>query len=72
MVEGELLIDGFNESCNNTTASYLKVEDEFMIEIRFWTIENGNLLHLSYIFAIRIHWGQSSIHSPVLLQGPCY
>ena len=46
----KLLIDGFNESCKNTTASYLKVEDEFMIEIRFRTIENGNLPHLSYIF----------------------
>ena len=45
-----MLIDGFNETCNNIAASYLKIGDESMSEIRFRTTEKGNLPHLSYIF----------------------
>ena len=43
------LIDGFNESCNNIAASYLKVGDYSMSEISFQTAAKGNLPHLSYI-----------------------
>ena len=45
-----MLIDGFNTACNNIAASFLKVGDESMIAIRFWTTAKGNLPHLSYIF----------------------
>ena len=45
-----MLIDVFNDSCKNITASYLKVIDDSMSVIRFWTTEKGNLIHLSYIF----------------------
>ena len=44
------LIDGFNAACKNIAASFLKVGDEAMSEIRFQTITKGNLPHLSYIF----------------------
>ena len=43
-------IDGFNVVFNNIDASFLKVGDESMSEIRFRTTAKGNLLHLSYIF----------------------
>ena len=46
----ELLFDGFNTACNNIAASFLKVGDELMSAIRFWTTAKGNLPHLSYIF----------------------
>ena len=45
-----MLINGFNVACNNISASFLKVGDEFMSEIRFQTTAKGNLPHLSYIF----------------------
>ena len=37
---------GFNEACNNLniTISYLKVGDESMGVISFWTTVKGNLL----------------------------
>ena len=44
-----MLIYGFNEPCNNISASYLKVGDESMSAIRFWTTAKGDLPHLSYI-----------------------
>ena len=44
-----MLIDGFNEACNNIAASYMKVGDESMSAIRFWTAAKRNLPHLSYI-----------------------
>ena len=44
------LIDIFNEACKNTIASYLKVGDDSMGGIRFWTTDQGNLTYLSYIF----------------------
>ena len=46
---GKLLIYGFNAACNNIAASFMKVGDESMSEIRFWTTTKGNLPHLSYI-----------------------
>ena len=45
-----MLIDGFNETCKNKTASYLKVGDESISVIRFRTTAKGNLTHLYYIF----------------------
>ena len=54
----KLLIDGFNAACNIIYASFMKVGDDSMSAILFRTI--------------RSHWGQSSRHLPVLLQGPCY
>ena len=45
-----MLIDGFNEACNNIAASFLKVGDDSMSAIRFRTTANWNLPHLSYIF----------------------
>ena len=68
----KLLIDGFNEACKNISASYLKVGDESMGAIIFLTTEKGKLPHLSYINARQSQWGQSSIHSPFMLQGTCY
>ena len=50
MMEVKFLIDGLNEACNNISASYMKVGDESMSAIRFWTTAKGNLPHLSYIF----------------------
>ena len=47
---GKHLFDGFNTTCKNIAASFLKVGDESMSAIRFRTTEKGNLLHLSYIF----------------------
>ena len=44
------LFDGFNTACKNIAASFLKVGDESMSAIRFWTTAKGNLLNLSYIF----------------------
>ena len=46
----ELLFNAFNTACKNIAASFLKVGDESMNAIRFWTTEKGNLPHLSYIF----------------------
>ena len=46
----KLLSDGFNTACKNIAASFLKVGDESMSAIRFWTTAKGNLPHLSYIF----------------------
>ena len=45
-----MLIDGFNEACNNITASSLKVGDESTSAISFRTTAKGNLNHLYYIF----------------------
>ena len=45
-----MLTNGFNEACNNIASSYLKVGDESMSGIRFWTTEKGYLPHLSHIF----------------------
>ena len=44
-----MLIYGFNAAFNNISASSLKVGNDSMIVIRFWTTEKGNLPHLSYI-----------------------
>ena len=44
-----MLIDGFNDTCNNIDASYLKVGDESMSAISFRTTGKGNLPHLYYI-----------------------
>ena len=44
-----MLIDGFNAACKNIAASFLKVGDESMSEIRFQTTEKGNLPHFSFI-----------------------
>ena len=43
-------IDIFIEARKNISASYLKVEDESMSEIRFRTTAKGDLPYLSYIF----------------------
>ena len=45
-----MLTDGFNEECKNIASSYLKVGDEYMSAISFWTTEKGDLPHLTYIF----------------------
>ena len=45
-----MLIDSFNEACNNIAASYLKVRDKSMSVIIFHMTTKGNLPHLSYIF----------------------
>ena len=45
-----MLINGFNESCSNIAASYLKVRYESMNAILFFTLSKGDLPHLSYIF----------------------
>ena len=47
---GKLLINCFNEICNNIANSYLNVGDESMSAIHFLTMANRNLPHLSYIF----------------------
>ena len=44
------LFYGFNTAFMNIAASFLKVGDEPMSEIRFRTTAKGNLPHLSYIF----------------------
>ena len=46
----KLLFDEFNIACKYIAASFLKVGDESMSAIRFWTTAKGNLPHLSYIF----------------------
>ena len=46
----KFLIDGFNAACKNIAASFLKVGDEPMSAIRFWTMAKGNVPHLSCIF----------------------
>ena len=43
-------IDEYNEACNDISAIYLKVGDESMSAIRFWTTVKGDLPHLYYIF----------------------
>ena len=45
-----LLIYGFNEASSNIASSYIKVRDDSMIAIRFFTTSKGDLPHLSYIF----------------------
>ena len=45
-----MLIDVFNEACNNIAAIYLMVGNESMGAIRFWTTSKGGLSHFSYIF----------------------
>ena len=45
-----LLIDGLNVVFKNIADSSLKVGDESMSAIRFWTMAKGNLPCLSYIF----------------------
>ena len=50
MVEGGVLIGGFNEACNNIAVSYLEVGGDSISAIIFWTTVKGNLPHLSYIF----------------------
>ena len=44
------IFDGFNTACKNIAASFLKLGDESMSAIRFWTTVKGNLPHLSYMF----------------------
>ena len=44
------MIDGFNEAGVNIAPIYLKVGDEYMSAIRFFTTSKGGLPHLSYIF----------------------
>ena len=45
-----LFIYGFNEALSNIASSYLKVRDESMSAIKFFTMLKGNLPHLSYLF----------------------
>ena len=44
-----LLTDGFSEVRKNISASYLKVDNRSMGEIRFCTTSKGGLSHLPYI-----------------------
>ena len=46
----KLLIYGFNEACNNISASYLKVGGDSMSSISFRTMAKGKLAPLYYIF----------------------
>ena len=46
-----MLIYVFNDPCSSIATRYLKVGDESMSVIRFWTTEKGDLAHLSYIFS---------------------
>ena len=46
MVEGKLLMDGFNLTCNNIATIFLKVGVDSMNEIRFRKTAKGNLTHL--------------------------
>ena len=43
-------VDGFNETCNNISASYLKVGDDSTSAIRFRTTAKGDLPEFSYIY----------------------
>ena len=45
-----MIIDGFNEACNNISASYTNFGDESMSEISFHTTVKGGLPHLSFVF----------------------
>ena len=45
-----LLIDGFNKACSNIASCCLKVWDESMSAIQYFTTSKGKLPHLSYIF----------------------
>ena len=45
-----LLIDGFSKAFSNIAASYIKVRDDSMSEIRFFKTSKGYLPHFSYIF----------------------
>ena len=62
-----LLINGFNKAWKNIAASYLKVGNESMSAIRFWTTEKGDYLTCTKCFARRNHWRQISRLWPVLL-----
>ena len=44
-----MINESFNEACKNISADYLKVGDESMNAIRFWTTAKGNLPNFSYI-----------------------
>ena len=59
--KSRLVIDGFNELFKNVAVSYLKVGNDSIIEISFWTKAKGGLPILSYISASHNHWGHSSI-----------
>ena len=48
LCRSKLLINVFNEAYNIIATSYLKVGDESMRAILFWTMSKGNLPHLSY------------------------
>ena len=44
-----MLIDGFNDACNNISSIYMKVGDDSMSTISFRTTVKGDLTNLSYI-----------------------
>ena len=46
----KFLIDGFNAACKNIAASFLKVGDEPMSAIRFWTMEKRERTSLVMYF----------------------
>ena len=64
VVSFQLLLLGLD---NCVYAISMRVGDDTMITICFWTTEKGELLHLSYISASQSHSGQSSRQLPVLL-----
>ena len=68
----KFLTNVFNAACKNIDASFLRVGDEFMSEICFWTTAKGNLPHLSYIFRNPEPLGTGSRHLPAMLQEPFY
>ena len=72
MVEGGVLIGGFNEACNNIAASYLEVGGDSMSTIIFWTTVKGNLPHLSYIFRKRESLGKEFKTVACYVQGSWY
>ena len=66
-----LLIDVFKKSYKNIAASYLKVGDDSMSATHIQTTAKGNLPYLSYTFHNPKPLGNSSTHSPVMLQRTC-
>ena len=45
-----MLVYGLNGACKEIYYSYMKVINEFIIAIHFWTMYNQNLPQLSNIF----------------------
>ena len=69
---GDLLIDGFNESCNNIASIYLKFGNESMSVVFLGLQQRVTYLTCPIFYTIRNHWRRSSRLYPVISLGPCY